>query len=72
MAVGTVFNAPSGPPSASAAPPEPPGEPHLSARERAILSAAARGLTTPEISQALVISPHTVKFHPGNVYRKLG
>jgi len=47
-------------------------DPRLTERERTILSAAARGLTTAAISRELWISEHTVKFHLTNVYRKLG
>lgn len=47
-------------------------DPLLTDRERTILSAAARGLTTAAISRELWISEHTVKFHLTNVYRKLG
>jgi len=44
----------------------------LTKQQRSILSAAARGLTTPEIGRELWISEHTVKFHLTNVYRKVG
>jgi DNA-binding NarL/FixJ family response regulator len=44
----------------------------LTKRERAILSAAAHGLTTKAIGRELWVSEHTVKFHLTNIYRKLG
>lgn len=72
VATGAVFHAPRqrpGPGDDSAA--ESAG-PDLTDRERSILSAAARGLTTAEISAELWISEHTVKFHLTNVYRKFG
>lgn len=47
-------------------------EPSLTARERDILAAVARGGTTAEISRELWVSEHTVKFHLTNIYRKLG
>jgi len=67
-----VFLAPA-PPAASPTEGELEGEedPVLTDRERTILSAAARGLTTAAISRELWISQHTVKFHLTNVYRKL-
>lgn len=51
-------------------PPEP--QAGLTAREQAILTAVAQGLTTAAISQQLWVSEHTVKFHLTNIYRKLG
>lgn len=44
----------------------------LTERERTILEALARGLSTKAISRELWISETTVKFHLTNVYRKLG
>lgn len=71
-ATGVIFHAPSGGgPRTSDAPAAPTG-PELTERERGILEAAARGLTTAEISRELFISEHTVKFHLTNLYRKLG
>ena len=46
--------------------------PWLTGQERKILGAAARGMTTAEISKELWVSEHTVKFHLTNIYRKLG
>jgi DNA-binding NarL/FixJ family response regulator len=44
----------------------------LTEREQEILRAAARGLTTAQISTEAWVSEHTVKFHLTNIYRKLG
>jgi DNA-binding NarL/FixJ family response regulator len=75
VASGAVFH-PSGvvKPSGGgrAVAPEPSPGPDLTERERSILSAVARGLTTSEIGRELYISEHTVKFHLTNLYRKLG
>ncbi|MBK8065665.1 MAG: response regulator transcription factor [Betaproteobacteria bacterium] len=52
-------------------------EPHpayaglLSPREVEILESIARGESLAEIGRALYISPHTVKTHVKNIYRKL-
>ncbi len=46
--------------------------PDLTNREETILRAAARGLTTAQISREVWVSEHTVKFHLTNIYRKLG
>ena len=45
--------------------------PDLTDREEEILRAAARGLTTAQISREIWVSEHTVKFHLTNIYRKL-
>jgi DNA-binding CsgD family transcriptional regulator len=44
----------------------------ISLREQEILSWVARGLTNDEIARRLWLSPHTVRTHLENVYRKLG
>jgi DNA-binding CsgD family transcriptional regulator len=44
----------------------------LSTREREILGRVARGEDGPEIAEALVVSPATVRTHIGNAVRKLG
>ncbi len=44
----------------------------LTAREQEVLSLLADGLTTDEIAEALVISPHTVARHRENLMSKLG
>jgi DNA-binding NarL/FixJ family response regulator len=44
----------------------------LTARERTMLEAISRGLSTKMISRELWISEKTVKFHLTNIYRKLG
>ena len=51
------------------------GPPHgsdLTERERTMLEAVSRGLSTKAISRELWISEKTVKFHLTNIYRKLG
>ena len=44
----------------------------LTAREREILTAVARGLSNKAISEEFWVTEQTVKFHLSNVYRKLG
>ena len=44
----------------------------LTARERALLSALARGLSNSDLGTELGISVNTVKFHLRNLYDKLG
>jgi len=44
----------------------------LTARELDILCLIGKGLTNLEIAGELFISPHTVKNHVTNIYRKLG
>ncbi|MGI6611161.1 MAG: helix-turn-helix domain-containing protein [Limnochordia bacterium] len=44
----------------------------LSQRERDVLKLIALGLANDEIATKLFISPHTVKNHVSNIYRKLG
>jgi len=44
----------------------------LTARERALLSALARGLANKDLGTELGISVNTVKFHLRNLYDKLG
>lgn len=46
-------------------------DPVLTDREREVLRAVARGLTTAQISHEHFVSEATVKFHLTNVYRKL-
>jgi DNA-binding CsgD family transcriptional regulator len=43
-----------------------------SAREREVATLLARGLGTPEIAEALVVSPHTVHDHVKSLFEKLG
>lgn len=44
----------------------------LTAREKTMLAALARGLTNTELAAELAISINTVKFHLRNLYDKLG
>jgi len=44
----------------------------LTARELAILTALAQGLSNAAIAKDLWVAPQTVKFHLTNIYRKLG
>jgi two-component system response regulator DegU len=44
----------------------------LTARELQIMKAVARGLSNKAIARELWVAEQTVKFHLGNVYRKLG
>jgi DNA-binding CsgD family transcriptional regulator len=48
-----------------------PGSP-LTPRELEVLQLAAEGLSGTDIADLLVVSPHTVKTHFQNLYRKLG
>jgi DNA-binding CsgD family transcriptional regulator len=50
---------------------DPPVE-SLTAREREVLALLADGVGNREIAQALGISEHTVKFHLGAIFGKLG
>ena len=53
--------------------PEPPGGEldSLRPRERTIVTLYAEGLAVDEIAQLLVISPHTVRTHVKNAFRRL-
>lgn len=44
----------------------------LTDRELTILRAVARGLSSKQVAQELVVTEQTVKFHLSNVYRKIG
>jgi DNA-binding NarL/FixJ family response regulator len=52
--------------------PAAPAAPGLTGRERAVLEAISRGASTKTISAELWVTEQTVKFHLGNIYRKLG
>jgi DNA-binding CsgD family transcriptional regulator len=43
----------------------------LSGKERSVLRELARGLSTDQVAQLLVVSPHTVRTHIKNGMRKL-
>src|SRR5215210_6184634 len=60
-----VFSSPSGPADALR-------EAGLTDREITMLMSLARGLSNKAISQELWVTEQTVKFHLGNLYRKLG
>jgi DNA-binding NarL/FixJ family response regulator len=45
--------------------------PELTDREREILDLVARGLSNPEITRQLVLSPKTVRNHVSNIFAKL-
>jgi DNA-binding CsgD family transcriptional regulator len=45
--------------------------PHLTPRELEVLQLAAQGMSRRDIADLLVVSPHTVKTHFGNLYEKL-
>ena len=66
---GSFFNALSGAEDAERAAVKASG---LSKRELSILAAVARGLSNQEIARELWVSEQTIKFHLGNIYRKLG
>jgi DNA-binding CsgD family transcriptional regulator len=44
----------------------------LTETERNVAALAARGLTNPQVATRMFVSPHTVKFHLRQVFRKLG
>jgi DNA-binding NarL/FixJ family response regulator len=47
-------------------------DPDLTRREISVLQALARGLSNKAIGQEFWVTEQTVKFHLGNIYRKLG
>jgi DNA-binding CsgD family transcriptional regulator len=44
----------------------------LTAQELLVAMTVAQGMTNREAAAALFLSPKTVEFHLGNIYRKLG
>src|SRR5918998_468874 len=56
-------------PESAAPAPYPAG---LSAREADVLRLVANGLTNAEVAEKLFLSPRTVDWHLGSIYRKLG
>ncbi len=52
--------------------PDAPPQEVLSVREREIATLVAAGRSNEQVAQRLFISVATVKFHLGNIYRKLG
>jgi DNA-binding CsgD family transcriptional regulator len=44
----------------------------LTPQERAVALAVASGMSNREVAETLFLSPRTVEYHLGNVYRKLG
>jgi DNA-binding NarL/FixJ family response regulator len=48
------------------------GSPHLTERERQVLSLVVEGKSNKEIAQTLVVSPKTVSVHRSNIMAKLG
>jgi len=46
--------------------------PDLTVREAEVLAHAARGRSNSEIGKVLFVTEQTVKFHLGNIYRKMG
>ena len=51
---------------------QPAGVDALTAQELQVALAAARDLSNKQVAAELYLSPKTVEFHLGNVYRKLG
>jgi DNA-binding CsgD family transcriptional regulator len=49
-----------------------PGGHALTAQERRVAAAVARGASNREIAAELFLAPKTVEFHLGQLYRKLG
>ena len=52
--------------------PRPAGVDALTAQELQVALAVARDLSNKQVAAELYLSPKTVEFHLGNVYRKLG
>lgn len=48
------------------------GRPGLTGRERELLAQVARGRSSEEVAEVLVLSVHTVKTHVKHIMRKLG
>jgi DNA-binding NarL/FixJ family response regulator len=69
---GVVYHHATLPGEADATPGAPAAGHDLTDRERTMLEAISRGLSTKAISRELWVSEKTVKFHLTNIYRKLG
>ena len=44
----------------------------LTPQERQVADLVSRGATNREVASILFVSPKTIEFHLGNIYRKLG
>jgi DNA-binding NarL/FixJ family response regulator len=60
------------PPEPAAPPPQRPLPDGLTVREAEVLDLIARGLTNPQIAEALFVSAHTIKTHVNRIFAKTG
>ena len=72
VVLGPAAERPSARPAPADGPLDDPPVEALTAREREVLVLLADGLGNRDIAQALGISEHTVKFHLGAIFGKLG
>ena len=72
VVIGTATDWPAPPSSANGDADDDPLVESLTAREREVLALLADGVGNREIAHALGISEHTVKFHLGAIFGKLG
>ena len=70
--IGTATDWPAPTPSGDGDADDDPPVESLTAREREVLALLADGVGNREIARALGISEHTVKFHLGAIFGKLG